>query len=108
VVVSDYVIMGLVLSSGPEFSNKYITEVARNSLLDTAVMDSITKSTSRFVFVSNNVQEVIVSKRLVDVDALYGDVLHKLGDATKVDCGIYSMMGKEVLDWFPSMVRSTM
>lgn len=52
--------------------------------------------------------EGIVSKRVEDVDALYGDGLCKLGDATEVDCGIYSMMGEAVLDWFSSMVRSIM
>jgi len=79
-----------------------------NSLQETVVMDSIMESTSMSVFMSNNVPGGIVSKRVADVDALYGDGLHKLGDATKVDCGIYSMMDEAILDWFSSMVMSTM
>jgi len=70
VVVSDYIIMGLVLSSGPYSSNKDIMEVATNSLLETTVMDSIMESTSMFVFVFSNVPEGIVSKRVANVDAL--------------------------------------
>jgi len=100
--------MGLMLNNGPEFSNKDIMEFVMTSPLDTSIMDSITESTSRSVFMSNNVPKSIVSKRVADVDSLYGHGLHKLGDATKEDCGIYSMMGEAALYWLSSMVRSTM
>ena len=74
--------MGPVLSSGPDSSNKYIMEATPTSLLKTIMMDWITKSTSMSFSMLNSVPKAIVSEMVVDVDVVCGDGLRKIDDKT--------------------------
>lgn len=54
-VVSGWVMIGPVLSSGPKSSNKDIMEAMVTSLLETSMMDSTTESTSMSISNPNSV-----------------------------------------------------
>lgn len=59
------------------------------------------------IFVPSSVPEGMVSEMVTDEEAMCGDGLCELGDATEVECGISSIIGDVVCDWGSSRVRST-
>lgn len=96
VVVSGRVMIGLVPNNGPNSSNKYNMEVVTTSILEIVIIEWTMDSTSMSISIPNSVPQSIVSKMVVDMDDVCNDELWKLGDATVVDGGIYSTMGKAI------------